>query len=89
MQVGLVLIFSTIFFKSAPNQKVFLCCLREKGHSPAPEPHPQQWHRRQRQAGGPQHSLAGRVHLGCVEEVDAALVGDGHQLLSHLAETET
>ena len=35
------------------------------------------------------HSLAGRVHLGSVEEVDAALVGDGHQLLSHLEEAET
>lgn len=30
------------------------------------------------------HSLARRVHLGRVEEVDAALVGDGHQLLGHL-----
>lgn len=35
------------------------------------------------------HSLAGRVHLGRVEEVDAALVGDGHQLLSHLGEAKT
>lgn len=35
------------------------------------------------------HSLAGRVHLGRVEQVDAALVGDGHQLLSHLGEAET
>lgn len=30
------------------------------------------------------HSLAGRVHLGRVEQVDPALVGDGHQLLGHL-----
>lgn len=35
------------------------------------------------------HSLASCVHLGRVEQVDAALVGDGHQLLSHLGEAET
>ena len=35
------------------------------------------------------HSLAGRVHLGRVEQVDAALVGNGHQLLSHLGKAET
>lgn len=35
------------------------------------------------------HSLAGGVHLGRVEQVDAALVGDGHQLLSHLGGAET
>lgn len=32
------------------------------------------------------HSLAGRVHLSCVKQVDAAFIGDGHQLLSHLRE---
>lgn len=29
-------------------------------------------------------SLARRIHLGRVEEVDSTLVGDGHQLLGHL-----
>lgn len=29
-------------------------------------------------------SLARRVHLGRVKEVDTTLIGDGHQLLSHL-----
>lgn len=34
-------------------------------------------------------SLARCVHLGRVEEVDAALVGDGHQLLGHLQGADT
>lgn len=61
------------FFKSAPKIAFFQGDFPSRA-TPGGTGHP----------GRAGHSLARRVHLGRVEEVDAALVGDGHQLLGHL-----
>lgn len=77
------------FLRALQNQRFFCVASGRRG---IPQHHQSPIHgsdtRMTGQAGGPQHSLAGRVHLGCVEEVDAALVGDCHQLLSHLGEAK-
>lgn len=87
--VGFELLVFIFFLRALQNQRFFCVASGRRG---IPQHHQSPIHgsdtRMTGQAGGPQHSLAGRVHLGCVEEVDAALVGDCHQLLSHLGEAK-